>query len=201
MSILILCLLGASLEPLDIHEAKEPLLYGDLFFEETDDRALPPVFFSLGYAQSAGGAFVSIPSIMGQFQKRWHPFFSSGVLAQWMAPQLTASARNMLKLQDVDIHFDVSKPQWAIFSLSQLQVFVGQWNLWNWSSLKVELLAGGGFGIINRKEHRSEKSYQQWSYLWSLEQRFRLHGSWGIQAAILGHRGAVFFQPALSYSF
>lgn len=179
----------------------ESMTYGDIFFEETRDSSLPDYFLNLGYASDTSGAFLDLPSINSNIQIGLHQFVSTGLLSQLVFARLTESAQSLSKLRDIDINFDVSKPKWSIFSLTQVQIFLGQWNLWNLASFQVEMLVGGGFGFIKRKEHFSAKSQNQWSHLWHLEQRLRISDHWGLQIALFGHRGAMFLQSGATLSF
>lgn len=179
----------------------DPLTYGDVYFEETRALELPRYYFSLGYARDLSSTFLDLDSVSGQAQFKIWRFFSTGIFAQWMHSRLTSSGKTLDELRDVDIEFNLSVPRWGVFSLSSMQLMLGKWNVLNLFPIQVDLIIGGGAGLLRREKRLDGRDVNQWSYLWNIEQRVGLSEHFGILVSFFGHRGAAFVQPAISASF
>lgn len=181
--------------------SEEPLTYGEVYFEETSSIELPQWYFSLGYARDLSSTFLDLNSVTTNAQFRIWKYLSTGIMAQWIHSELTGSGNTLAKLEDVDIQFDISIPRWGVYSLSSLQLMVGKWNVLNLFPIQVDLIIGGGAGILRRKKRLDSREINQWTYLWAVEQRVGFSKNWGLLLSFFGHRGAVFIHPAASFRF
>ena|GEM_PF-6331030 len=181
--------------------AHEPT-YGQVYFKESQSYVLPRFSLDLGYAKDVNNTFLDLHSFAGNFQFRVWKYFSTGVMGQWIHSNLTHSGKQLRDLsKTADILFDTSVPNWGIFSLSDFHLILGKWNVLNLLAVQVDLIVGGGAGILNKKMRLESKDSFQISYLWSVEQRVQLVKHYGIYVSFFGHRDAVFVHPGIFASF
>lgn len=180
--------------------AERPITYGDIFFEETQDREAPRIHLNVGYAQDVTNSFLDLHSIVTEAQVRVWKYFSTGLMGHWMSPAFSAAGSQFRSLRPL-FYAEMATPQWGIFSLTQLNLMIGQWNILNWMPLRVDLVVGGGFGYTQIRPDYDSKSEGKFSYLWSVEQRFQFFENAGLFASIFGHRGGLFLGTGINASF
>ncbi|PIR23787.1 MAG: hypothetical protein COV44_01160 [Deltaproteobacteria bacterium CG11_big_fil_rev_8_21_14_0_20_45_16] len=183
-------------------DSSSDISYGEVYLEETGAYQAPLVSTSLGYAFDLNNTFLNLNSVVGSAQFRLWRYLTTGVMGQWIKSSYTKSGDSLRRLSDTaDLVFDLKLPRWGMFSLSQLHLMIGKWNIMNLTSLEISLIMGAGAGFINyQKRLNSNESYEI-SYLWSAEQRIRFNQNFGFSVSFFGHREAVFFQPSLFASF
>jgi len=183
------------------HSASD-ISYGEVYLEETGAYQSPLFSTSIGYAFDLNNTFLNLDSISGTAQLRLWRYLTTGIMGQWIKSSYTKSGDSLRRLSDTaDLVFDLKLPRWGVFSLSQLHLMIGKWNIMNLTSLEICLIMGAGAGFINfQKRLNSEESYEV-SYLWSAEQRISFNENFGFSVSFFGHREALFFQPSLFASF
>jgi len=179
-----------SLAFLFLTAAEEPS-YGEIFVEDTTSRELPLVSTSVSYALDLNDSFSDLHSLVVEGQMRVWKYLSSGIMYQYVFPQLS-SAGSRLKALEPTLSVSVGQLQWAVFSLTQLQFILGEWNVMNVFPLQAELLIGGGTGLTHKRPDTDEDGKNSFSYLWSIEQRFRIIQNAGISASLFGNTGGTF---------
>ena len=175
--------------------------YGEVYLEETSSRILPQIELSAGYAGNITNSFMHLHSMVGGAQYRVWKYISTGILGQYTFGTLSQSGEQIKKLEGIDIRTSMPHPEWGLFSQSQVQLMLGQWNVMNLMPLQVDLLLGGGIGMLRtRKDLNGAKKFEA-SHLWSVEQRLRFWEDAGILVSLFGHRGGVFLQTGLHVGF
>jgi hypothetical protein len=187
-------------------QAEEPNLdYGDIYFQETAEREFPRFHLSAGYGAGVSNSFLDMHSVVGTAQFRVWKYFSTGIFGQAIKSRYSDAGAALDNLSQVDILADVETPLWGVFSLSYLELMIGKWNVLNLFPLEVDLLVGGGAGSLRKQGSINGAAASSISYLWSVEQRLRFlsteTSSAGLVLSLFGHRGGVFLQSGLSYSF
>lgn len=172
----------------------------ELYVEETSPRILPLLTTSVGYAIDLNDSFSDLHSIVGEAQIRVWKYLSTGIFYQHIFPQLS-SAGSRLKALEPTLKVSVGQPLWGVFSLTQLQLILGQWNVMNLFPLQADFMIGGGLGMLNRRSDISADAKNSLSYLWSVEQRFRIFNHAGIFVSLFGHTGSSFLSVGANASF
>lgn len=174
--------------------------YGQVYFEESSARKAPRFHLGLGYARSISNSFLDLDSVALETEFRIWKYFSTGIFGQIIHSDESSAGDQLHRLDVVDIHTQIPEPRWGLFSLSYLQLMVGEWNLLNIAPVRADLLLGGGGGFLQKRNDSNAPSYLQLSYLWSAEQRIRFSKNFGFFISILGHDGGTFLATGLHYS-
>lgn len=172
--------------------------YGEVFFEDSQNFQQAPLTVELGYALDLNQTYLDYHSLAGQFQFRIWDSLSTGILGFKVFPQYTGAGNQLRSLRETaDLIFETNSIQWGLFSHSQLQFMVGQWNVLNLFPLQLNLLLGGGAGVLRKKNEFSGVKSSRFSYLWSVEQRAVLFRNLGIFISFFGVDRAVFVHPGV----
>ncbi len=175
--------------------------YGEVYLEETASLDTPRFYLSSGYAGNISNSFLRMRSFVGNAQLRVWKYLSTGVFGHWIDAVYSSAGKQIRDLNEVSIVANVPKPEWGLFSHSQLQFMLGQWNVMNLFPLRVDLLAGGGGGMIQERNSFDAPSKNKFSYLWSVEQRFQFFDRFGAQVALFGHYGGIFLGGGITFCF
>lgn len=174
--------------------------YGEIYVEETSPRELPLISASTGYALDLNDSFSDLHSIVGEVQVRLWKYLSTGVMYQHVFPQLS-SAGSRLKALEPTLSVSVGQLKWGAFSVTQLQFILGEWNIMNLFPLKADFMIGGGAGLVNKRPDTDESGKNSFSYLWLVEQRFRIYRHAGVYVSIFGNTGGSFLSVGANASF
>lgn len=181
--------------------SSDSLDYGDVYLVESAERTSPRYFFSVNYAGDLSNSFLELDGLTAQAQFKIWKYLSTGAFGHYLWPRLSNAGRQLNALEDIDIHADFSRPEFGYFSLTELQLMIGKWNLFNSFPLQVDLLFGGGAGVLHKRETYHGPREATFSYLWAVEQRFQFFEQAGLNVALFGHTGGTFLQAGVHASF
>lgn len=180
----------------------EELEYGEIFFEEREAYELSRFNLSLGYSFNLNNAFFDIQGLSAGVQARVWRFISTGVFGQLLFNRYSSAGKQLSRLSEVDIRFNSRVPRWGVFSLTNLHLMIGKWNFMNLGTVEVNLLGGGGFGVVNKEEKLGGRKTHEISYLWSAEQRIEFQKiSGGLNLSFFAHTGGTYIQPGVFFQF
>lgn len=185
----------------NVSETPSDIEYSEVYLVDEESRELPRFFLHVGYALNISNSFVDVNSLTLGTQWRLWKYLSTGILGQISQSQLSSSGETVRELESIDIQSTIPVPRWAAFSHSQFQLMLGKWNFLNLGTLGSELLAGGGFGFINRGKDLNGPNETLFSYLWSAENRFIWNQNYSVSVGAFGYRNISFFQAALGLRF
>lgn len=173
------------------------LNYGEVFLEDSTGRELPRFSGSLGYGIDLNDSFSDLHSLVGQGQVRIWKYVSTGLLFQYAFPQLSSAGR---RLKDLEPALRVRVPQmkWGFFSVTELQFLLGSWNIMNLFQLHADLMIGGGAGLLNSREDTTASGKNSASYIWIVEQRFRVFENAGLYFSVFGNTGGAFISAGIA---
>lgn len=180
--------------------ASTPTLeYSEIYEEVPESRTSPRLSLSSSYAYGFTDQYSDLHSIAFNGQIRLWKYLSTGVFYQHLFPQVSEAGERLET--NLEPLLDVKIPQslWGAFSLTQIQFIVGRWNLLNLTELDVELLVGGGLGVLNQRADRHLEGKNSVSYLWHVEQRSSFSEHLGISLSIFGHKGGSFLAAGMIF--
>lgn len=179
----------------------EDVQYGEVYFEDSSALQLPDFSLGLGYAKDLNSTFLDLHSVAGNAQFRVWKYISTGILGVWSSKSLTQAGKQLQGLKETaDLEFDTVVPQWGVFSLTNVQLLVGKWNILNLFPLQVDLVLGAGAGLLQRKKRLADEGKIAASYVWSVEQRIRILENISFYVAFFSHRDTVFIHPGFMAS-
>lgn len=193
-------MLIAALFALVVAAPESNLQYGDAYLEDPQSRELPKFSASVGYGIDLNDSFSDLHSLVGSGQFRIWKYLSTGAFVQYAFPQLS-SAGSQLKGLEPGLKVEIPQIQWAAFSLTQLSFLLGSWNMMNLFPLRADFMIGGGAGLMNSKSDVNQDSKYSFSYLWTVEQRFRIYEKAGIFFSLFGNTGGTFISVGAHSSF
>jgi hypothetical protein len=175
--------------------------YGDVYFEESKGRELPLVYFGLGYATGVSNSFLDLHSVMGNAQIRVWKYISTGILGQVIRADYSEAGDQINRLNQSGFVVHYPTPRWGVFSHSQMDLMLGKWNVLNLTAIQVDLLIGGGAGLLQKQNEFEGPSHGEATYLWSIEQRIQFNERFGLSVSGFGHGGGIYFQAGLFSNF
>lgn len=185
---------------LSIIGSVQPLSYGELYRVDMNRRDLPLVSLQAGYGIDLTDSFSDLHSVEASAQIRLWKYIGAGILYQHFFPKLSSSGQGLKDTEPL-LEIDIPQPLWSVFLEPKLQVLVGDWNFFNIIPIEVDLLLGGGVGIMNERNDIDQDGKFKISWLWTLEQRFRLFSNQGLYLRFLGSRSGAFIGSGLTISF
>ncbi len=185
---------------LSLVSSLEPLSYGEVYRVDTHRRDLPVFLIQTGYAIDLTDSFNDIHVVEGSAQVRLWKYLGLDLLYQRFFPKLSASGRSLRTTEPV-LDIQIPQPLWSLFAQPKIQILVGDWNFFNAFPIEVDLLLGGGVGIIKERNDIDQEGKFKVSGLWSVEQRLRLFPHSGLYLRFVGHRSGSFVGGGLSLSF
>lgn len=171
--------------------------YGEVYIVENAERQTPRLHLSVNYASGVSNSFLYLNSITANAQFRLWKFLSTGVMGQVIKSELNDAGDQLDRLNQSGFIVNVPSPRWGIFSHSQLDLILGKWNVFNLLPLQVDLLVGGGVGVLQKRDDLNGASHSEISYLWSVEQRTQIYESVGLTFSAFGHLGGVYLGAGL----
>jgi hypothetical protein len=180
-----------------------PLLaqdYGEIYLEDTSRRDLSNYTFHVGYSLDLSDSFSDMHSLTLKGQRKIWRYISTGLLYQKSFPRVSQAGKQLEALEPT---VNVTIPQflWGLYSLTEVQLIVGEWNMFNTFDLGVELMVGAGGGLSHDRPDTQRSGSYSASYLWSIEQRTRILKNAGLFVSVIGHRGGVFGGSGLVVNF
>jgi len=186
---------------LNAESPEPPITYGEVYFEETRERQAPFFILKSGYAQAFNNSYLDLHSLVVDAEIRVWKYLSTGVMAQFIHAEFSDAGQELRALSSAGLISQIETPRWGIFSNSSLNFMIGQWNVLNLMPLRVDLILGGGFGVMQKRDDYDGASHSILSYLWSVEQRFLLFESAGVYTHVFGNRGGSFLGAGLHANF
>lgn len=171
--------------------------YGEVFFEETRGRELPKFNLGVAYAAGVSNSFLDLHSVVANGQVRVWRYISTGVLGHFVHSTYSEAGQEVNTLNNSGYIVRYPTPRWGVFSHSQIDLMLGRWNILNLTTIQVDLLVGGGVGLLQKRNDLNGPSHSEVSYLWSAEQRFQVHDLAGFSLGGFGHAGGVFLEAGL----
>lgn len=178
----------------------DPLSYGELYRVEMNRRDLPTVLFQTGYGIDLTDSFSDLHCVEAAAQVKIWKYLGVQGTYQHFFPRLSSSGRQLRATEPL-LDIDIPQPLWGAFLEPKIQILVGDWNFFNAFPIEVDLLLGGGVGIIRERSDVDQKGQFKVSGLWSVEQRFRLSSHQGFYLRFFGHRSGTFVGSGINLAF
>lgn len=171
--------------------------YENIYEETEGRRSLPPVSFSSGYAYGLTNTSSNLHSITANAQARVWKYISTGIFYHHIFPSVNESGKRLEAALEPVIQVSIPQPLLGVYSLTELQMILGRWNIFNTFDLDVELLTGGGLGMTRTRADTHLEGKNKFSYLWMVEQRSSFSQHLGVQVSLFGHTGGTFLGAGL----
>lgn len=178
----------------------EPLSYGEVYRVDTNRRDLPLFLLQTGYAIDLTDSFNDLHTVEASAQIKLWRYLGLAVLYQHFFSKLSSSGRSLRDTEPV-LDIQIPQPLWSLFAEPKIQILVGDWNFFNAFPIEVDLLLGGGAGIIRERNDIDQEGKFKISGFWSVEQRLRLFSHSGLYLRFLGHRSGTFVGGGFNFSF
>jgi len=154
-------------------ESQDLTLPGQLYIMEDRSQA-QSLEFSANYITNLSDSFVDSHAL--QLEAQIFPLYFLGFGGAFMMPQSRANSfsRDLIELQQADIHSEILATEWAAHGFVTLLPFIGRWNFFNLLQMKSKVSLQMGAGLMGLRDLATGQKKKAPTYFWRVTHSFEI---------------------------